>query len=91
MADSDVFTTPVTVNSCAAGNEGRDGEGLVSFARSLVRVIGSMVIVISGAAIQLAALPSKSLRCRLLSSLVFRSHRNACGRKALPAGQKDVG
>src|SRR3954465_6785552 len=46
MADSDVFSTPGTVSSCAGRNGGRDGEGLVSFARSLVRVISSMVIVI---------------------------------------------
>jgi hypothetical protein len=46
VADSDVFATPVAVNSCAVENWGRDGEGLVSFAPALVRVIGSMVIVI---------------------------------------------
>jgi hypothetical protein len=55
-ADPDVFSTPVMVNSCAVENWGRDGEGLVSFARGLVRVIGRMVRVIGGAPIPIVAL-----------------------------------
>jgi len=64
-ANADVFSTPVTVNSCAVGNGERDGEGLVSFARSLVRVIRSMVRVIGGAAIPIVALVG------FISSMIF--------------------
>jgi hypothetical protein len=52
MADWDVFSTPVTVSSCAVGNERHHGAGLVSFARGLVIVIGSIVSVIGSAAMQ---------------------------------------
>jgi hypothetical protein len=75
-ADSDVFATPVTVNSCVVENGGRDGEGLVSLARGLGeshRPYGDS---------HLAALPSKSLRwSALICSLIFRRHRRLAAAK----------
>src|SRR3954453_23164460 len=79
MVDSEVFSSPVIVSSCVVRNGGRDGEGLVSFARDLGESHWR-----HGDS-DLAALPSKSLRwSACISSLIFRCHGSLVRQEMAP-------